>query len=153
MNTNWDTFFFKMCKIIASKSKDPRTQVGCVIVGPDHEIRSTGYNSPPRGIDDIRIIGQTHTFHADIIKPLPDKYHYFEHAERNAIYNAARIGVPLEGCILYVPGAPCSDCSRAIIQSGIVMVKIESDKIPEHWKHSCKIGQEMMLEAGIWLEG
>ena len=46
-----------------------------------------------------------------------------EHAERNAIYNAARMGISLKGCTLYqTPMFPCSDCARGIIQSGITTV-------------------------------
>ncbi len=106
---NWDKYFFELITIIKSKSKDPNTQVGCVIVGPDNEIRSTGYNSFPRKLnDDIKER-----------KERPEKYLWIEHAERNAIYNAARVGIPLKDCTIYMMGLPCTDCARGIIQSGI----------------------------------
>lgn len=97
---------------IAARSKDPNTNVGCVIVGPDNNIRSTGYNSFPRGIND------------SVPERLerPEKYMWLEHGDRNAIYAAARVGTPLEGCKMYLPGLPCMDCGRAIIQVGIVEV-------------------------------
>lgn len=47
---------------------------------------------------------------------------WIEHGDRNAIYAAARVGTPLEGCTMYLPGLPCMDCGRAIIQVGIVEV-------------------------------
>lgn len=97
---------------IASRSKDPNTHVGCVIVGPDNNIRSTGYNSFPRGIDD--------TIPERLERP--EKYMWIEHGDRNAIYAAARVGTPLDGCKMYLPGLPCMDCGRAIIQVGIVEV-------------------------------
>jgi dCMP deaminase len=45
---------------------------------------------------------------------------WMEHSERNAIYAAARIGTPLDGCTMYGLGLPCMDCGRAIIQIGVV---------------------------------
>ena len=70
----WDQYYLEICKVVALRSKDPNTQIGCVIVGPNHEIRSTGYNSFPRGIRD------------DVPERLvrPAKYLWIEHAERNA---------------------------------------------------------------------
>lgn len=113
---NWPQYFFEMIKVIRSKSKDPNTQVGCVIVGPSNEIRSTGYNSFPRGLND------------EVQERLerPEKYLWIEHAERNAIFNAARMGTPLEGCSIYMMGLPCMDCARGIIQSGIKEIIYDS---------------------------
>ncbi len=99
----WDQYYLEICKVVAARSKDPNTQIGCVIVGPNHEIRSTGYNSFPRGIRD------------DVPERLvrPTKYLWIEHAERNAICNAARAGTATEGCTIYVEIMPCMDCGRA----------------------------------------
>src|SRR4051794_38843117 len=82
----WDQYYLDICKVVASRSKDPNTQIGCVIIGPNREIRSTGYNSFPRGIRD------------DVPERLvrPTKYLWIEHAERNAICNAARAGTATE---------------------------------------------------------
>ena len=44
----WDQYYLEICKVVAARSKDPNTQIGSVIIGPNHEIRSTGYNSFPR---------------------------------------------------------------------------------------------------------
>jgi dCMP deaminase len=94
---------------ISARSKDPNTQIGCIIAGPDHNIRSTGYNSLPRGVND------------DLAERYerPAKYKWIEHADRNAIYAAARVGTPLLGCSMYLSGIPCMDCGRGIIQVGI----------------------------------
>jgi dCMP deaminase len=96
--------------------------MGCVIVGPDNNVRSTGYNSFPRGvIDDIPARLER-----------PEKYMWIEHADRNAIYAAARVGTPLQGCRIFLPGLPCMDCGRAIIQVGIVEVVISKVR-QEEW--------------------
>ncbi len=136
---SWHETFLEICDVIAKRSKDQSTQVGSVIVGPDHEIRSVGYNCFARGIDDNKQERQER----------PEKYFFFEHAERNAIYNAARIGVPLKGCTLYVQWPPCADCARAIIQSGISVVIIKTNKIPGSWHESCQKGMDMFKEARV----
>jgi dCMP deaminase len=139
----WDEYYLDICKVVAARSKDPNTQIGCVIAGPAHEIRSTGYNSLPRGIRD------------DVPERLerPTKYLWMEHAERNAIYNAARCGTPLEGCTLYVEIMPCMDCGRAIVQAGIRdvivsgarMSQYSSDYYDEHFRNV----EVLFQEAGI----
>jgi dCMP deaminase len=118
MRPNKDDYFMSLAKLVSSRSLDPDTQHGCVAVSKDGAILSTGYNGPPRNVDDTKI-------------PLtrPEKYLYFEHSERNCIYNAARIGIPLAGCTFYVTGIPCVDCMRAIYQTGaseVVMLSVRS---------------------------
>lgn len=122
---DWDDYFCSMLPLVASKSKDNSVKIGAIIVGPDHEIRSTGYNGFPRGIID---------------KPArferPEKYVWTEHAERNAIYNAARIGVSLKDCTLYLNWWPCPDCARGIIQVGIKEVIIHTKSVKPSDKSS-----------------
>jgi Deoxycytidylate deaminase len=139
----WDEYYLDICKMVSARSKDPNTQIGCVIAGPAHEIRSTGYNSLPRGIRD------------DVPERLerPTKYLWIEHAERNAIYNAARCGTPLEGCTLYVEIMPCMDCARAVVQAGIRQVVVSgarmsqytSDYYDEHFRNV----EVLFQEAGV----
>jgi len=136
---SWDRTFIDVCHVKSRRSKDMRTQVGAVIVGPDNEIRSTGYNCFPRGIDDDVPERQVR----------PEKYKWFVHAEANAIFNAARMGVPLKGCSIYVPWHPCNTCMQAIIQSGITEVIIESDEFPDRWADLVRVSQIMAQEAGI----
>ena len=137
----WDKYFFKFCDITAEKSRDRSTKVGAVIVGPDNEIRSVGYNGFPRGINDD----------VDERYERPLKYKYTEHAERNAIYNAGRVGIPLKGCRIYINSLPpCCDCARAIIQSGITDVNyIVDGEIPERWQADCDMSVGMLEEAGV----
>lgn len=118
----WDEYYLSICKVVATRSKDPHTQVGCIIAGPAHEIRSTGYNSLPRGIRD------------DVAERLerPTKYLWMEHAERNAIYNAARCGTTLDGCTIYIELMPCMDCARAIVQAGIREVVVSRERMGQY---------------------
>ena len=52
MSDKWDKRFLDLAKHISDWSKDPSTKVGCIVVGEDREIRSTGFNGFPRGIED-----------------------------------------------------------------------------------------------------
>ena len=149
---NWDEYFFKMVDLVASKSKDKSTKVGAVIVGPDHRVVATGYNGFPMGVNDI--MGCKSCVDLNLIDKRyerPEKYYWTEHAERNAIYSAACNGIALGGCTMYTQSAPCADCARAIIQSGIICVKVECIIRPGmgHWRESVHVGVTMMTEAGV----
>ena len=113
--SSWDRYFIKMAQLVASKSKDPSTKCGAVIVGEDNEVLSTGFNGFPRGVDES--IESRWNIR-------PDKYEWVEHGERNAIYNAARAGISCRGARMYLNYRPecCSDCTRGIIQAGITTV-------------------------------
>lgn len=80
----------------------------------------------------------------------PDKYSFVEHAERNAIYSAARYGLNTSGLTLVAVWASCADCARAIIQSGIThLVRYVAPGNHEHWADSINDADAMMSEAGI----
>ncbi|MBI3208823.1 MAG: CMP deaminase [Candidatus Solibacter usitatus] len=141
----WDEYYLSICRAVAVRSKDPNTKLGCVIVGPAHEIRTTGYNSFPRGIRD------------DVPERLvrPAKYLWIEHAERNAICNAARCGTQLEGCTLYVEIMPCMDCARAIVQAGIREVVVSQERMSQYnsayYDEHFGNAEVLLLEAGLVL--
>ena len=127
---------------IADWSKEEGRRVGAVIVGPDLEIRATGFNGLPRGVNDD--IPERHS------RETGAKYKWSSHAERNAIYNAARIGTPLKGCRIYVPWFPCVECAKAIIQSGLVeLVAYEPDYTDLKWAEDFRIVTEMLAEASL----
>jgi dCMP deaminase len=135
--TEWDRKFMQMAHFISGWSKDRTTRVGCVIVGPANEIRSTGFNGFPRGIND----------EVEDRLARPAKYLWTEHAERNAIFNAARIGTPLGGCRIYVPWFPCVDCARAIVQCGLVeLVAFEPDWDHPKWGEHFRVARDMFNE-------
>jgi len=141
-------------------SHDPNTQVGASIVDLTGDIVSWGYNSLTWGMynewkdmpncnvqapdtDKIRQLPQCQS---------PIKYSYMEHAERMAIFRAARRGVKLQGTFMVCPYFSCVDCSRAIIESGIILVighKKALDLVPERWKDSIKMGRELFDAAGV----
>jgi dCMP deaminase len=140
--TSWDTKFMGLAEHIATWSKDRGRKIAAVIVGVDNEIRSTGFNGIPRGVrDDLE---ERHS------RETKEKYIWGAHAERNAIYNAARIGVPLKGCRIYSTAFPCVDCVIAIIQSGFVELITRAPNMDDpQWGESYKRAQIMLNEAGI----
>jgi dCMP deaminase len=142
--SSWDDYFMTMVYLVASRSKDNRTHIGAVIVGPNNEVRSTGYNSFPRGIND------------DILQrqEKPGKYDWFAHAEVNAIYNAAMVGTPMKGCRIYTNGIPCTSCAFGIINSGIsevIVDKFWDDSNYDVWLKKAEITRKMFNEANICL--
>lgn len=139
--TDWDSRWLDLAKLTSDWSKDRSTKVGCVIVGTHNQVLSTGYNGFPRGVNDD--IDERHQ--------RPDKYLWTEHADRNAIYNAARHGVALEGSTMYLPGSPCANCARAIIQSGIAVVvhAKDSEDFLSRWADEIAVADIMLEEAGI----
>jgi len=141
---NWQEYFYEMANLVAKKSKDTSTHIGAVIVGPDNEIRSTGYNSFPAGLNDD----------LDERQQRPEKYYWIEHAERNALYNAAKIGVSTKDCTMYLNcGVPCCDCARGIINSGIKKIYICKNDITKsaHWSEHTKRAKVMISEASLKL--
>ncbi len=143
----WDDYFMSMVYFVASKSKDERTHIGAVIVGLDNEIKSTGYNSFVRGLND----------NVPERQKKPEKYYWFEHAERNAIYNATLIGASLKKCKMYTNGIPCMDCARGIVQVGILEVIVDeewnngnSGEDLEHSKRSIEMFKEVGVNLRYW---
>jgi dCMP deaminase len=127
--------------LAAMKSKDRSSWIGAVIIGPDREIRSTGYNGMPKLVfdDDPKRHER------------PEKYLFMEHAERNAIFQA--LNRPRD-CTMYTNGIPCADCGRAIIQSGIRKViyhKQWQEHVSHRWAESARRTLIMFNEAKVEL--
>lgn len=138
----WDLHFMEDAHHASRKSKDKSTRCGCVIVNGRHTDLVRGWNGFPRGVNDD-VAGRHER---------PTKYQWTEHAERNAIFNAACEGIALRGCTLYATLMPCCDCARAIIQAGIVrVVTYEPDwadprsSATFHWD----VSMQMFAEAGV----
>src|SRR5512139_2970761 len=116
---NWDEWFLTLAHTIALKSKDPHTQVGCVLVQPEtHAITSTGYNGMPAGMIETNALWER-----------PTKYDYVCHAEANAISLAARHGTYTEGAFCYITHFPCLHCFKLLIQSGIIQILVPEDAV------------------------
>ncbi len=144
---SWDELFMRNVYLIASKSRDKSSQLGSVIVR-DKRVIQTGYNGLPQGVE----------YDDPAIEERPEKYHWFEHSERNSFFSCSRHGIATLGAVLYTQGIPCSDCARAAIQSGIIEViyhKQWQDKqheiYPGKWTESLKRSVSMFEKAKVKL--
>jgi dCMP deaminase len=140
----WDRRWMEVAELFGTWSKDPSTRVGCVVVGTANQVLSQGFNGFPRGADDSLVRYQDRDL----------KYKWIEHAERNAIYNAARTGTSLVGSTLYVPWFPCTDCARAIVQSGIAVAVSYNPSgygagFMERWAKDIKISCDILTESDV----
>lgn len=150
MSARWDHHFLGMAMYHSRMSKDPSTRVGSVIVGPDREILSAGFNGFPRGIADT----------AERLADRDTKLQLVVHAEMNALLAAARTGMRLMGCTLYLAatddsglvwgGPPCTRCVVEIIQVGInEIVSYPVKAIPSRWHADLALARKLIDEAGI----
>jgi dCMP deaminase len=109
---NWDEYFLYIAMAASIKSKDEDCRVGAVIASPTNVVLSTGFNGLARGVHDDK----------DVLKDQEEKLKVICHAEQNAILNAARIGIAVEGASIFVTKFPCLACCNSIIQAGIMRI-------------------------------
>jgi dCMP deaminase len=141
----WQNRFTNIANQIATWSKDT-TKVGCVVVDDYCNILATGYNGYPRGVrDDI-----------ESRKQRPTKYLFTAHAEANAVFSAARMGIRLQDSTLFLSNLyknvtmPCADCAKAIVQAGIKRVVCEHPSIDSDiWNEHFEVTNKIFTEAGI----
>ena len=136
---DWDKRFIDLAHKTASYSKDRNKVVGAVIVNDDKRVLSSGYNGMAQGINDD--VEERHQ------KPL--KLSYFVHAETNAVCSAARTGVAIKGCTMYVTFHPCAACANVIIQTGIKRVVCYEPDWASSWADTAKLAKSLFDEAGV----
>ena len=151
----WDEYYLGMASLVSRKSKDPSTKCGAVIVAKSNAVLSIGFNGFPRGVAEVHTAPALPTEGKLIAErwERPQKYRWVVHAEMNAILNAARHGISLEGSRLYTTTLPCSECVKAIIQAGIKeVISIEQVGVGTgtHWFHD-DIERTMFMEARVIL--
>jgi len=135
----WHKRFLKLAEHISTWSKDPSSKIGACIVDNNRRIISTGYNGFAVGVEDTK----------ERLENRDIKYKIVLHAEENAIQFSKQ---NLEGCSLYVSGLPpCAHCASLIIQSGIKYVYAWEKEIPDRWKESVKLTEQIFKEAGVTL--
>ena len=142
---SWDEYFMEVCKAIAKRATCDRGRSGCVIA-KDHHLLVTGYVGSPPGLPHCDDIG--HLFRDVRHEDGTVTKHCVRtvHAEQNAICQAAKRGISIDGGTLYCKMTPCRTCAMLIISSGIVRV------VAEKRYHDAKDTIEMFKQAGIILE-
>jgi dCMP deaminase len=112
VRTSWDEYFMEIARQVASRATCDRKHVGAVLVR-DRIILSTGYNGSIRGMP-----------HCDEVGHLMENGHCVAtvHAEANAVLQAARTGVRIEGSALYTTASPCWPCFKLVANAGILRI-------------------------------
>jgi dCMP deaminase len=140
MLTDYDLLQMAYAEAI-NYSTDPSTQNGAVIKCDSGE-SAFGANHFPKGVKESPERWER-----------PAKYAWVEHAERNAVFYAARHGIKTYGATMYCPWFACADCARAIIQAGIKEVVGHETSLhaggSQSWKDSIAIAYKMFEEAGV----
>ena len=116
----WDKRFMDMAEVVASWSScyQENRHIGAVIV-KDKRILTTGYNGAPSGVVSCAERGECLRRKLDIPSGTRHELCYAVHAEQNAIAQAAKLGISVEGATLYCTHQPCIICAKMIINSGI----------------------------------
>lgn len=125
----------------SQKSDDPRTQIGAVIKSEISEQIAYGTNRIPPGVLKLE--------HRKSPENKPD---FIGHAERNAVAQAASIGLRTKGATMYAPWAACTVCAQAVIEAEIAELVVHKqimDLTPEKWIKSIENAMTMFSEAGI----
>jgi dCMP deaminase len=100
---SWDQYFLNIAEVVSTRSIDPSTKHGCVLVKDKHII-GTGYNGPPRGMKD-----------SCVPSTRPEKYDWYHHAERNSLDNRTLVE---RGFTAYITGEPCFSCLTSLYNCG-----------------------------------
>jgi len=140
MRPTYDEYFMNMTQVVSTRSTCIRRNVGAILVKNKH-ILSTGYNGAPKGLKHCSEVGclreklnvQTGERH-ELCRGL--------HAEQNAIIQASVFGVSIDGATLYCTTAPCSVCTKMLINAGIKEI-VYQESYPD------ELAQQMLTEAKI----
>ena len=135
----WHQRFTLLARQVASWSKDPSTQVGCVLANKK-KVLSVGYNGFPKNIsDDLnRLIDREKNYEITV------------HAEVNAVTTAALHGVSTEGASAYITFSPCSRCAAVLINAGITAVYVDgASEVPTRWLENFILAGKILAEAGV----
>ena len=139
---SWDSYFLQMAIVVAGRSTCLRRRVGAVVV-KDKKILSTGYNGSPSGLKHCSDIG---CLRQSLGVPSGERHEICRavHAEQNALVQAAKHGVALDGADMYVTVQPCIMCIKMLINTGIKRVVYINS-------YSDKLAAAMAEEAGLEL--
>lgn len=133
---SWDAYFCAITRAVATRATCSRKAVGAVLV-KDKLILATGYNGAPAGLRHC-----DHTDGGDLINGHCSRS---THAEQNALVQAARHGISIEGATVYCTNNPCLNCTKLLINAGISRIVYEE-------LYEDPLAFELLAEAGIPVE-
>lgn len=118
---SWDSYFMSIATLVATRSTCLRRQIGAVIV-KDKRILATGYNGAPTAAHHCIDVGKC--LREEMGVPSGQRHELCNavHAEQNAILQAAKFGIPIDGATLYCTNRCCFICAKMVVNSGITKV-------------------------------
>jgi dCMP deaminase len=135
LRPSWDEYFLKLAMLASERATCPRMHCGCVLV-KDKFVLSTGYNGSLPGLEHCEDVGclivDNHCVRTN-------------HAEMNALAQAASHGVSIKGATAYVTNMPCTTCAKALLAAGIVRVVVFSD-------YHGSLAEKFLEESGVPLD-
>ena len=139
---DWDTYFMKICRVVAERSTCLRRQVGALLVA-NRRILATGYNGAPQGLPHCAQVG---CLREQMKIPSGQRQELCRglHAEQNAIIQAAVHGVALENVTCYSTIQPCITCAKMLINANVTRIVYQGDYPDE-------LAAQMLQQAGIEL--
>lgn len=145
LRPTWDEYFINLCQAVAERGTCDRGQSGCVIV-KGKRILTTGYVGSPSGMPHCDDAG--HLMHKVINDDGTISQHCIRttHAEQNALVQAAKFGISVDGATLYCKMEPCFVCAKMITSVGIKRV------VCQRQYHGAKLTRELFAKAGVILD-
>ncbi len=141
----WDEYFLDVMHALAKRATCDRGRTACVIV-KDNQIVVSGYVGSPAGLPHCDEVGHLMKKVIDEDGTIREHCMRTIHAEQNAICQAAKRGVSIEGATIYCKLAPCRTCAMLLIACGIKRV------VAEYKYHAGGEAEEMLLAAGVKVE-
>jgi len=139
---SWDDYFMQIASVVSQRSTCLRRQVGAVLV-LDRRILATGYNGAPKGLEHCSEVG---CIRAKMKVRSGERHELCRglHAEENALLQAARYGIRIDGATLYTTLVPCAMCTKMLINCGIQRIIAACD-------YPDDLAAAMLAEANIEL--
>ena len=137
---SWDEYFMALAEQVGQRATCLRRSVGAVIV-KDKRILATGYNGPPSGVAHCEDVGCLRE-----VRGIPSGSQHELcrgiHAEQNAVIQAAKHGIAIDGSTIYCTHQPCVLCAKILLNAGVVDI-VFRDPYPD------ALSEEMLAEAGV----
>ncbi|NIA23112.1 MAG: cytidine deaminase [Proteobacteria bacterium] len=138
---SWDEYFMQITELVKERSTCLRRKVGAVIV-KNKRILTTGYNGPPEGFKHCDELGGCIRDRLHIPSGQRQELSRAVHAEQNAIVQAAKMGISIDGGTIYVTNHPCVICTKMLINAGIKRI-VYKEGYPD------ELSKEMLKEGDI----
>ena len=134
----WDIFYLKLAQTVSTKSKDPSTKVGAVIVRPDMTVAGLGFNGFPRFMPD----------NPEWLNNREEKYSRVIHAEMNALLHTKEM---VRGYTMYCTLLPCDRCIVHVIQAGIdtIVVPEPPEDLKIRWADAFNRSKQYAQECDV----